>query len=136
MINKFAVIGLGRFGNSIARTLASRGAEVLAIDLDEDKVENLKDEVAYAVTLDSSDIKALKSQNIKEMDAVVIAIGENFEGSLLTTVLLLELGIKRLIVRAANKEQRMILEKLGVKEILSPEDEVGKQLPKYSLILP
>lgn len=133
MINKFAVIGLGRFGRSIARTLASRGAEVLAIDRDEDKVESLKDEVAYAVALDSADIKALKSQNITDMDAVVVAIGENFEGSLLTTVLLLELEVKRVIVRAANKEQQMILEKLGVKEILSPEDEVGKTVAEILL---
>ncbi len=125
MINKFAVIGLGQFGNSIARTLARRGAEVLAIDIDVDKVENIKDDVAYAVALDSTDIKALKAQNITDMDAVVVAIGENFEGLLLTTVLLIELGISRLIARAANDQQRMILEKMGVSEILSPEETVG-----------
>ena len=125
MINKFAVIGLGQFGTSIARNLSDRGAEVLAIDVELDKVEAMKDEVAYAVALDSTDIKALKAQNIEDMDAVVVAIGENFEGLLLTTVLLLELNVKRLIARAANAQQRMILEKMGVKEILSPEDTVG-----------
>lgn len=133
MINKFAVIGLGQFGESIARTLSFRGAEVLAIDLDIEKVEDLKDEVAHAVALDSTDIKALKAQNIQDMDAVVVAIGENFEGLLLTTVLLLELEVKRIIARAANAQQRMILEKMGVKEILSPEETVGKTVAEMLL---
>lgn len=125
MNNKFAVIGLGQFGNSIARTLAKRGAEVLAIDINLDHVEALKDEVAYAVALDATDMKALKAQNIADVDAVVVAIGENFEGLLLTTVLLMELKVKRIIARAANPQQRMILKKMGIEEILSPEDTVG-----------
>jgi trk system potassium uptake protein len=133
MINKFAVIGLGQFGTSIARTLAARGAEVLAIDVDIDRIEAVKDEVAYSVALDSTDVKALLSQNIQEMDAVVVAIGENFEKLLLTTVLLLELEVKRIIARAANSQQRMILEKMGVKEILSPEDTVGKTVAEMLL---
>lgn len=133
MTNRFAVIGLGQFGESIARTLADRGAEVLAIDIDLDKVESLKDEVAYAVALDSTDVKALKAQNIQDMDAVVVAIGENFEGLLLTTVLLLELEVKRVIARAANSQQRMILEKMGIDEILSPEETVGKTVAEMLL---
>jgi trk system potassium uptake protein len=133
MINKFAVIGLGKFGTSIARTLASRGAEVLVMDVDPEKVELLKDEVAYAVTMDSTDIKTLKAQNIESMDAVVIAIGDNFEDLLLTTVILLELKIKRVIARAGSKQQKMILEKMGVSEVLSPEDEVGKTVAEILL---
>lgn len=133
MTNKFAVIGLGQFGTSIARTLAGRGAEVLAIDVNLDKVEAMKDDVAYAVALDSTDVKALQAQNIMDMDAVVVAIGENFEGLLLTTVRLMELGVNRLIARAANAQQRMILEKVGVKEILSPEDTVGKTVAEMLL---
>lgn len=133
MTNRFAVIGLGQFGESIARTLADRGAEVLAIDIDLDKVESLKDDVAYAVALDSTDVKALKAQNIQDMDAVVVAIGENFEGLLLTTVLLLELEVKRVIARAANAQQRMILEKMGIEEILSPEETVGKTVAEMLL---
>lgn len=133
MINKFAVIGLGQFGESIAKTLAQRGAEVLAIDIDLDKVESMKDDVAYAVALDSTDVKALKAQNIQEMDAVVVAIGENFEGLLLTTVLLLELEVKRIIARAANAQQRMILERMGIEEILSPEDTVGRTVAESLL---
>lgn len=133
MTNRFAVIGLGQFGESIARTLSDSGAEVLAIDIDLDKVEAIKDDVAYAVALDSTDVKALKAQNIQDMDAVVVAIGENFEGLLLTTVLLLELEVERIIARAANAQQRMILEKMGVEEILSPEETVGKTVAEMLL---
>jgi trk system potassium uptake protein TrkA len=133
MTNRFAVIGLGQFGESIARTLSDSGAEVLAIDIDLDKVESIKDDVAYAVALDSTDVKALKAQNIQDMDAIVVAIGENFEGLLLTTVLLLELEVERIIARAANSQQRMILEKMGIEEILSPEETVGKTVAEMLL---
>ncbi len=122
---RFAVIGLGRFGSRIARSLSDRGAEVIAIDAEESKVDELRDDVAYAVTMDSTDKKALESQRIQDMDAVVVAIGENFEALLLTVVHLLDMQVSRIIARASNKHQRSILEKMGVKEILSPEDEVG-----------
>lgn len=122
---RFAVIGLGRFGTKIARTLSQRGAEVIAIDVDVDKVDALRDDVSHAVNLDSTDIKALLSQRIQDTDAVVVAIGENFEALLLTVVLLMDLKVNRLIARASTAHQRLILEKMGVKEILSPENEVG-----------
>ena len=122
---RFAVIGLGQFGSAIATNLSLRGAEVLAIDNSLEKVENIKDEVSYAVALDATDKKALLSQNIQDMDAVVVAIGENFQGLLLCTFLLMELKVKRIITRAMGSDQRRILEKMGVTEILSPEDEVG-----------
>ncbi|MBK5286008.1 MAG: TrkA family potassium uptake protein [Bacteroidia bacterium] len=131
--NRFAVIGLGQFGNAIARQLSQRGAEVIAIDIDEEAVEDIKDDVAYAVTLDATDVKALRSQNIQEMDAVVVSIGDNFEALLLCTVLLKELNVKRVIARANDQQQRMILEKLGLKEILSPENEVGSAVAERLL---
>ncbi len=122
---RFAVIGLGQFGSAIARNLSKRGAEVLAIDFSIDKVEALKDEVSHAVALDATDKKALLSQNIQDVDAVVVAIGDNFQGLLLCTFLLMELNVKRIITRSMGTDQRRILEKMGVTEILSPEDEVG-----------
>lgn len=126
MRDKFAVIGLGLLGMAIAKTLAKRGAEVIAIDTDQEKVESVKDDVAHAVSLDSTDIRALKAQNIQDTDAVVVAIGHNFEAQILTTVLLKELNVKRIVARAANEHQKMILEKVGVSEIFLPDDEVGK----------
>ncbi len=133
MREKFAVIGLGQFGYAVAKNLADRGAEVLAIDKDIERVEMIKDDVAYAVTLDSTDLKALKSQNISEMDGILLAIGENIEGMLLTAVLLLEMKPKRLIARAMSAQQKLILEKIGVEEILSPEDEVGHSVAEMML---
>jgi len=123
--NNFAVIGLGQFGNAIARTLARRGAAVLAIDSDAETVENIKEEVSAAVCLDATDIKALRSQNIQDVDGVVVAIGEDFESLMLCVVQLMELKVNRIMARANGKHQHMILQKIGVKEILSPENDVG-----------
>ena len=122
---RFAVIGLGQFGSAIAKNLSDRGAEVLAIDSSLEIVEGIKDEVSHAVALDATDKKALLSQNIQDVDAVVVAIGENFQALLLCTFLLIELEVKRIITRSMGNDQRRILEKMGVTEILSPEDEVG-----------
>jgi trk system potassium uptake protein len=130
---KFAVIGLGQFGFAIARALAREGSEVLAIDNNSERVEQIKDEVAHAVALDATDRKVLEAQNIQELDAVVVAIGEDFEALLMTTVQLMELKVPRLIARASNDQQRMILQKLGITEILSPEEEVGKTFAKSLL---
>ncbi len=124
--NQFVVIGIGQFGEAIARSLSKKGAEVMAIDKDQEKVDYIANDVAYAVALDSTDKNALISQNIQNFDAVVIAIGTDFEELLLTAVNLIELNIKRIIVRAKGKVNRMILQKLGLKEIFSPEFEVGQ----------
>src|SRR5690606_38560259 len=133
MINKFAVIGLGRFGTSIAKSLAEHGAEVLAIDIDQAKIEQIKDTVAFAVAMDSTDMKSLKKQGVEEMDAAVIAIGDNFESLLLTAGLLQELDVKRIIARAGSKQQQLILQKRSSREVLSPEDEVGKTVAEILL---
>lgn len=132
-MNKFAVVGLGQFGFAIARSLAKEGAEVMAIDFNPERVEQIKDYVAHAVALDATDKRVLESQNIQDLDAVVVAIGEDFEALLMSTVQLMELGVTRIIARAANDQQRMILEKMGIREILSPEEEVGRNLAKTLL---
>jgi trk system potassium uptake protein TrkA len=123
--NRFAVIGLGKFGRAIVKKLSQKGAEVVAIDRNETNVERIQEDVALAVCMDATDKKALLAQNISDVDACVVAIGENFEALLLCTVYLQELKVKRIIARANDVQQRRILEKMGVKEILSPEDEVG-----------
>lgn len=123
--NKFAVIGVGKYGSNIARRLAEKGAQVFAFDNNEDKIEDIKDDVAFAVTLNSTDFKVMSTQKLEEMDAAVVAIGENFEATVLTAVHLIDLGVKRIIARANGADQRLILEKIGIKEILTPEDEVA-----------
>jgi len=122
---KFVVIGIGLFGSAIARALTRNGAEVMAIDVEASRIESIKDEVAYAVCLDATDEKALLSQDIKDYSTVVVAIGGNFEQELLCIVTLLDLGIKRIIARARGVAQRLILEKMGISEIFSPENDVG-----------
>ena len=119
--SRFAVFGIGRYGTQIALSLAKRGAEVFTFDSKAERAEKIKDDVALAVTLDATDKKALEGQNVRDMDAAVVAIGENFEATVLTTLNLLDLGVPRIIVRANDRNQHRILSSLGVKEILSPE---------------
>lgn len=126
--NKFAVIGLGVFGSAIARKLAQRGADVVAIDEVVDKVEAINKEVAYAVALDSTNKEALLAQNIAAMDAVVVSIGSSFQNLMLTVFQLQEIGVKRIIARAQGETQRKILSKMGIEHILSPELEVANNV--------
>tara|TARA_Y100000385_G_C12937699_1_gene569598 strand:- start:75 stop:770 length:696 start_codon:yes stop_codon:yes gene_type:complete len=122
---KFSVIGMGKYGKSIAQILSDRGAEVIAIDNREDLVEEVEDFVALAVTMDATDGKALEAQNIHECDAVVVAIGSNFEALLLCCFQLKELGVKRIIARSNDENQKKILLRMGIEEILEPEKEIG-----------
>lgn len=103
--------------------LAESGAEVLAIDKDRDLVEEIRDRVVLAVCLDSTNEQALKAQGVHEVDVAVVGIGEDFESSVLTTVLLKQLGIKRLIVRAESKMRAEILTRIGADDIVNPERE-------------
>jgi len=128
MKNKFAVIGLGDFGFSVATSLAERGAEVLAIDHDMDVIDEIKDKVTQAVKMDSTDEKSLRALGIDKVDAVVISIGTHFEDTVLTSVLLLQMGVKKIIARVTSKIQAKILIKLGVHQIISPEFEIAKRL--------
>lgn len=123
--SKFAVIGVGKYGATIAKRLAEKGAQVFAFDSKEEKIEAIKEDVAFSVTMDTTDPKALSNQNLSEMDAVVVAIGENFEATILTCVHLVDIGVKRIIARASGSQQKLILEKIGIQEILTPEDEVA-----------
>ena len=124
--SRFAVFGTGRYGTQIALSLAKREAEVYTFDIKPERAEILKEDVALAITLDATDKRALKAQSVQDMEAAVVAIGENFEATVLTTLNLLDLSIPRIIVRANDRNQHRILSSLGVKEILSPESEVAE----------
>jgi trk system potassium uptake protein TrkA len=123
--SRFAVFGIGRYGKQIALSLASKGAEVITFDTNPSRSESIKDDVALAVTLDSTDIRSLQAQNVQEMDAAIVAIGENFEATVLTSLNLLDLGVPRVIVRSNGDHQQRILSSLGIQEILTPESEVA-----------
>ncbi len=120
---KFAVIGLGRFGQRLAAALTSAEAEVIAVDRDAKLVEQIRDEVTLAVRLDSTDEEALKAQGIHEVDVVIVGIGADFESSALTVATLKGLGAKRIVARAETEVQAKILTRVGADEIASPERE-------------
>lgn len=128
---KVAVIGLGRFGTSLAISLAERDVEVIAIDRNREAVDAVKDKVALAVILDSEDEDALRSQGVDRVDAAVIGIGEdNFKSSVLTTILLKKMGVKTVIGRAFEEIDREILEKIGADRVIFPEVESGVRLAR------
>jgi trk system potassium uptake protein TrkA len=126
MSKRYAVIGLGQFGRAIATVLAGKGAEVIAIDNNAAHIDSIKDDVAHAITMDATDKKALMAHGVQDVDAVVLAIGKHFEALLLCATHLLEMNVNRIIARSHGSHQKMILERIGVMETLSPEDEVGK----------
>lgn len=122
---RFAVVGLGRFGSRLARQLAAEGAEVIAIDRDRLIVEELRDAVTLAIALDATDEQALRIQGVDQVDCAVVGIGHNFEANALTTVLLKSLRIERVISRAGNEMQAQILSRIGADGVVKPEDEAA-----------
>jgi len=122
-MERFAVIGLGRFGMRLATELADAGAEVIAIDRDPEIIEAAKDRVALAVSLDSTDEKALLAQGIDKVDAAIVGIGTDFEASVLSTVILKHIGVKRVISRATTSVRGQILARVGADDIVNPERE-------------
>ncbi|MCE5249080.1 TrkA family potassium uptake protein [bacterium] len=134
-MKRFLVIGLGQFGFELAKALYDKGAEVIAVDTKIELVEAIKDYVTTAVMLDCTDEEALKSLNLDDLDAAIIAIGEDWEASILTTAILNEMGIENIIARRAGAIHGKILEKVGATRIISPEINIADQLAR-SLISP
>ncbi|MEM8834312.1 MAG: TrkA family potassium uptake protein [Planctomycetota bacterium] len=124
-MQRFAVIGLGRFGSRLATNLASSGAEVIAIDRDRQIVEEVRDRVTLAIALDATDEGALRAQGIDQVDCAIVGIGHNFEANALATVLLKSMRIPRVISRAGNDMQARILSRIGSDAVVSPEDEAA-----------
>lgn len=126
----FAVIGLGRFGWTVATVLSESGKDVLAIDKNPKLIDDIKGSVAFAVCLDSTDENALRGLAMHEVDAVVLAIGSSIQESILTCAILKKLGVNMIYARVDNKLHARILEFMGVENIYLPEEMVGLQLAK------
>lgn len=122
-MTRFAVIGLGRFGECLAKALMASGAEVLAIDRTRTLVERLRDEVTLAVRLDATDPEALKAQGVDRVDAAIVGIGEDFEDAALTVATLKELGVARIYARAETEIQGRIMLKVGADAVVRPHRE-------------
>lgn len=123
----FAVIGLGRFGYRVATMLAEAGAEVIAIDRRRDLVEDIRDHVAVAVCLDSTEEEALRSQGVQKVDVAVVGMGTNFEAAALTTILLKHMGVPRVVARAPTDIRGQILSRIGADDVVNPEEESAER---------
>lgn len=124
-MRNIAVIGLGNYGSTVARELTERGAQVIAIDHDKDRVEAIKESVAYAVSLNSTNREALQAAAVDHVDIAVVCIGDNVEASLLTALQLKKLGVRKVWARAINQLQHEILTALGVDEVVDLEEQMG-----------
>ena len=127
---RIAVIGLGRFGITLARALAAAGVEVIAIDTNGHLVDSISDEVALAVRFDATQQEALAAQAVDRVDQAVVAIGEGFEAALLTTLHLKNMGVSKVIARAQTRVRSQILKLVGADEVLSPERESALRLAR------
>lgn len=124
----FAIIGLGRFGGSVCKTLADAGQEVLAIDKYESRVNDYKDIATQAVVADAQDEDVLRSLGIRNVDHVIVAIGEDIQASILVTLMVKEQGVKYVTAKAQNEYHAKVLEKLGVDRVVHPERDMGVRI--------
>lgn len=122
---QYVVIGLGRFGSSIAKTLYSLGNDVLAIDKDEEVVQEMADNVTHAVQADSTDENSLRALGVSNFDVAIVSIGSDIQGSIMATLLVKELGVKKIIAKANNELQGRVLKKIGASRVVFPERDMG-----------
>jgi trk system potassium uptake protein TrkA len=127
---QFAVIGLGRFGMSLINELSRMGYDVLAIDNDEEKVEDAAQTATHAVQADAMDEQALKSVGIRNFDVVVVAIGENIQTNILATIIIKEMGVKKVVAKARNALHGKVLEKIGADLVIYPERDMAVKLAR------
>lgn len=132
---QFGVIGLGRFGSAMAMTLTELGHDVIGVDGDEARVQQLADVITHALQIDATDEKALRAAGIQDVDVAVVSIGENIESSLLVVMQLRELDIETIVAKAVTPLHGRILEKLGVSRVIFPEREMAIRIA-HSLVMP
>ncbi|MGG0239444.1 potassium channel family protein [Bacillus rhizoplanae] len=135
MKKQYAVIGLGRFGSSIVNTLVEAGNEVLAIDSNERRVNELEDSATHAIIADATEEETLKAIGIRNIDTVIVAIGNDIQASILTVLVLKELGVNKVVVKALNKRHGQVLEKIGADWVIFPEWDMGERVA-HQLMLP
>ena len=129
-MKSYAVIGLGRFGSALARQLCKLGAEVLALDVKGDYVQQIANDVTHAVVGDAQDKEVLRALGVRNLDCAVIAIGDNLAASVLITMNLKELGVPYIVCKAHDETHRKVLEKLGVDRVVIPEQEYAQRLAR------
>ncbi|KAF1297240.1 potassium transporter Trk [Enterococcus sp. JM4C] len=128
MKQNFAIVGLGRFGGSICRTLIEAGQEVLAIDNNEDRVNEYMNIATHAVVANAQDEMTLRSLGIRNFDHVIVAIGEDIQASILVTLMVKEMGVKNVVAKAQNSYHARVLEKIGADRVVHPERDMGVRI--------
>ena len=129
-MKSYLVIGLGRFGASLSRQLCRLGAEVLAMDVRSDLVQQMANDVTHAVVGDAQDKEVLRALGAREFDCAIIAIGDDLAASVLTVMNLKELEVPYIVCKAHDETHRRVLEKLGVDRVVIPEQEHGERLAR------
>ncbi|WCN38462.1 potassium channel family protein [Aneurinibacillus uraniidurans] len=136
MVDKsYAVIGLGRFGASVAQALYNMGYDVMVIDEDEERVQDHVGIATHAVQADTTDEQALRDVGIRNFDVVVVAIGADIQASILTTLILKEMGVKMIVAKAQNERHGQVLYKVGADRVVFPERDMGLRVA-HNLISP
>lgn len=130
MSKSFAVIGIGRFGTSVALTLSLMGHEVLAVDTSAAAIDSIADRVTHAIVADATDERVLRRIGIAEFDAVVISVAADIRASILTAMLSKELGAKRVVAKAADDLHAKLLIKAGADQVVQPERDSGVRLAR------
>lgn len=125
MRKEFVVIGLGRFGGGIVKELISQGADVMAIDLSPERVDNFAQIATQAVVADTTDEAVIKSLGLRNFEHVIVAIGEDIQSSILTTLILKELGVQQITAKANNDYHEKVLRKIGADYVVHPERDMG-----------
>lgn len=124
-MKSFVVIGCGRFGGSVARTLYGLGNEVMVIDSSEEAIREISEESTYAVCADAMDEKVLDDLGLGNFDVAVIAIGSDIQASIMATLVAKELGIKKIIAKAQSEMHKKVLDKIGADKVIFPERDMG-----------
>lgn len=128
MVKQFAVIGLGRFGSAVAKTLESLGHQVMGIDRDEALAQSLATTLTHVVQADCTDEETLKSLGLRNLDTVVVAIGDDLQASILICLLLKELGVPNVIAKATTELHGKVLTKIGADRVVFPERDMGMRV--------
>ena len=129
-MGRYAVIGLGKFGATVVRTLHARGHEVVAIDQDKEKVQDIRDSATQAIEADCTDQDTLRALGIQDADAVVVSLGERMDASILVTLYLRDLGLKEIVVKAISEDHGKVLHLTGATEIVHPERDTARRVAR------
>ena len=127
-VSRVAVLGLGRFGASLAIELIRRGSEVLAVDSDPHLVQEYADQVTHAAVADTTDLEVLRQLDVPDYPRAVVGIGTNLEASILTTAVLVDLGIPQIWAKATSRRHGRILRRIGAHHVVLPEHEMGERV--------